>query len=330
VILSYRRFLAWKNRVLLVDPNDLVDWDQLELNLRSPTTNDGQVSKLELLCIVGLAKQRLKSGDNFLEIGTFDGSTALNIALNLPENSTVITIDLPEGTQAKPSGLKYDEYLIAHASRSHKKHLGQPNVEQVFQDSTKVNFEKFSFSGAFIDGAHDYTTVNQTRRMFCATSSDQVSCCGTTTTLSATWVMCSTNSRRNTRSLDRWHKAGVPGSPGRNCASDHALSVREPVRFLSGLMKTLITGASGFVGSALTNPLGSGRDWDLRAAERRSLPDLPTSVEQVLPGDLTDGADWPRISEFDGWNPVDSAGPIRARAVDNIIMHRSVWDLTCG
>jgi len=159
VMRSYQRFLAWKNRVLLVDANDIVDWDQLELKLRSPTTNDGQVSKLELLVIVGLAVQRLEPGDNFLEIGTFDGNTALNVALNLPEGSTVITIDLPEDAQAKPSRLSYDEYLVAHAARFRKKHLGQPNVEQVYQDSTEVDFKKFSFSGAFIDGGHDYATV---------------------------------------------------------------------------------------------------------------------------------------------------------------------------
>lgn len=143
----------------LIDGNNLVNWDRLELQLRSPSTNDGQVSKLELLYIVGLAKQRLEPGDNFLEIGTFDGNTALNVAVNLPPGSTVITIDLPEDATAKPTGLKYDEYLVTHASRAQKRHLGQPNVRQVYQDSTEVDFTQFRFSGAFIDGAHDYATV---------------------------------------------------------------------------------------------------------------------------------------------------------------------------
>jgi hypothetical protein len=133
--LVYRRFLSKQYQVDLVDVHHLLDWNALDLRLSRPTTNDGQVSPLELLCIVGLAKHHLQSGQNFLEIGTFDGSTALNVALNLPEASMVITIDLPEDTKAT-SPLSYDNYLIRSEARSKKRHL---HVTERGADLSRLN-----------------------------------------------------------------------------------------------------------------------------------------------------------------------------------------------
>ena len=36
-------------------------------------------------------------GSEIIEIGTFDGRTALNLAVNAPERTTVVTLDLPAG-----------------------------------------------------------------------------------------------------------------------------------------------------------------------------------------------------------------------------------------
>ena len=158
IIKGYRKFISKKSGVKPLEVNSLTDWNTLELKLVNPTSNAGQVSHLELLSIVGLAKQFLRPGQNFLEIGTFDGNTALNIAVNIPKESKVITIDLPEDTS---SGAKfeYDNYLIGSESRSKKKHLHLENVEQIYHDSTTFDFSKLSFHGAFIDGGHDYETV---------------------------------------------------------------------------------------------------------------------------------------------------------------------------
>ena len=64
---------------------------------------DGHVTRLELLYIIAIIKSRLNSGHHFLEIGTFDGNTALNICHNLPERSKlwvqlkVLVLEIVEG-----------------------------------------------------------------------------------------------------------------------------------------------------------------------------------------------------------------------------------------
>lgn len=156
---AYRRDLAARAGVASIHPDALVNWDTLDLHLSRPTSNLGQVSHLELLILCGMARQRLQPGQNFLEIGTFDGSTALNVSLNLPQGSKLITVDLPEGT-ALESPLPVDVALVAAPERARKKHLGQPNIQQVYADSTTLDFSRLSFNGAFIDGGHDYRTVS--------------------------------------------------------------------------------------------------------------------------------------------------------------------------
>ena len=158
VISSYRQFLSNKLGIVPVDINSLTDWNKLELKLIRPTNNAGQLTHLELLVIVGMTKSILKPGENFLEIGTFDGNTALNVAINIPEESKLITIDLPENTSIKAK-FNYDNLLIEDENRSKKKHLNLKNVEQIYHDSTTLDFSKLTFSAAFIDGGHDYKTV---------------------------------------------------------------------------------------------------------------------------------------------------------------------------
>jgi predicted O-methyltransferase YrrM len=140
-----------------MDVEDLLDWDGLNIKLSRPTTRDGQTSKLEMLILIGLAVN-LKPGQNFLEIGTFDGNNTLNISININDSSKVITIDLPEDYD-NSAVLSYDDYLVHNSNRSKKKYFGQQNVQQIYEDSTKLDFSKLDFHMSFIDGGHDYNTV---------------------------------------------------------------------------------------------------------------------------------------------------------------------------
>jgi hypothetical protein len=155
---AYRQLLLRKNGVALVPINQIVDWSKLNLILSSPTSNEGQVSHLELLCIVALSKFHLKPQQNFLEIGTYDGNTALNVSQNIDITSNVFTIDLPEDTLVQ-GRFSYDNYLIKNNNRQNKKHLLQKNVSQIYHDSTTLDFSNINFNAAFIDGGHDYETV---------------------------------------------------------------------------------------------------------------------------------------------------------------------------
>ena len=69
---AYRRELGPRLGVPTIPVNDLFNWNDLEINLKSATQNEGQTSHLELLVILAAVKQHIKVGQNFLEIATFD------------------------------------------------------------------------------------------------------------------------------------------------------------------------------------------------------------------------------------------------------------------
>jgi predicted O-methyltransferase YrrM len=154
---AYREYLVEKLSVKNISVNQIVDWSRLSLKFSNVTSNLGQTSHLELLCILALTIENI-GGSNFLEIGTYDGNTAFAIANNLPEGSIVITIDLPEDT-SHAAIFDYDNFLVHNQNRAQKKHLTLKNVKQIYMDSTKVDFSEFNFNIAFIDGGHDFATV---------------------------------------------------------------------------------------------------------------------------------------------------------------------------
>lgn len=56
---------------------------------------DGNVKISELAILALAAASHVPSGSEIVEIGTFDGRTALNLAINAPRDATVATLDLP-------------------------------------------------------------------------------------------------------------------------------------------------------------------------------------------------------------------------------------------
>ena len=65
----------------------------MSLYLKKIQHESGHVTILELSILSAYAS-KLDSNQNFLEIGTFDGITSLNCALNA-KNVTIYTLDLP-------------------------------------------------------------------------------------------------------------------------------------------------------------------------------------------------------------------------------------------
>ena len=160
-IIGFREELSKNSGIGLVEIKSILDWDNVKLTLRNLPHNEGHVSIIELLILSAFAS-KLNEKQNFLEIGTFDGTTSYNCALNA-NNSKIFTIDLPLDhcleEKQKNEYLEYDKDLILSNSRQANslKELG--NVIQLFEDSTKFDFSTINFSLVFIDGAHDYLTV---------------------------------------------------------------------------------------------------------------------------------------------------------------------------
>lgn len=115
----------------------------------------------ELIHVLSVAK--LTKAMKILEIGTYDGLTALNLAANLGQSGEVCTVDLPQNG---------DESVLRLGGMSNactsviigSKYRGEPESERIRQlwcDSTKVDWAQFGapFDMILIDGCHDYPYV---------------------------------------------------------------------------------------------------------------------------------------------------------------------------
>lgn len=128
----------------------------------------GNVRPLELL-VVNLFAKVFKPNSIF-EIGTFDGRTTLNLAINSPPVSKVYTIDLPKYSTistALPvtSGDKVYIHRNVTGARYHNKDenaLPEKNkIIELYGDTATFDFTPYfnKMDLVFIDGAHSYEYV---------------------------------------------------------------------------------------------------------------------------------------------------------------------------
>lgn len=112
--------------------------------------------ELMTLCAIG----KIIRASKVLEIGTYDGNTALNLAANLPNDGRVTTIDLPPD---------WDRHFVYDVPNSHwnvtdRRTIGiqyrhtpyENRIRQVLGDSAKVDWDALNppFDMIFIDGCH--------------------------------------------------------------------------------------------------------------------------------------------------------------------------------
>jgi hypothetical protein len=95
---------------------------------------------------------------SILEIGTFDGFTALNLAANIDQGGKVHTVDLARATSNGDSDNPYAPYPVGSQFK------GEPEaakIKQLWADSTKVDWQCFGgpFDMILIDGSHAYPDV---------------------------------------------------------------------------------------------------------------------------------------------------------------------------
>jgi predicted O-methyltransferase YrrM len=119
------------------------------------------VHEAAVLCAI----VRFTHARRILEVGTYDGRTALNLAANSPVDGMITTIDLPAAwnrhlaldvpsyamnvTSVPALGLKYRDTPYAH------------RIRQVYGDSAVLDWSTLGvpFDVVFIDGCHSYEYV---------------------------------------------------------------------------------------------------------------------------------------------------------------------------
>ncbi|UCC78233.1 MAG: class I SAM-dependent methyltransferase [Candidatus Zixiibacteriota bacterium] len=127
-------------------------------------TGEGIETPLDELAYLALITA-VKKPENIFEIGTFRGRTALNFALNSPENCTVYTMDLPPNNKndvLEEAG-KNDKLIIKKSEPDieYKGKGVEYKIKQIYGDSTKFDFSPYygKMDIVFIDGAHHYNAV---------------------------------------------------------------------------------------------------------------------------------------------------------------------------
>jgi len=139
---------------LIIDPKRRVTLDEID-------EQDGNVSTNELLIICEIVKKH--KPDYIFEIGTFDGRTTLNMALNAKEKARIFSLDLPRNMKPKHEFVQGEELFVnkKEPGQRFKKRKESKKIMQLHGDSTSFNFSPYKnmIDLIFIDGSHAYPTV---------------------------------------------------------------------------------------------------------------------------------------------------------------------------
>lgn len=114
---------------------------------------------LDLLELVHvLSAVRFTGARSILEVGTFDGFTALNIAANLGMGGKVHTVDLPKEARGTNPGNPYAPYRVGSQFQNAPE---ADKIEQLWADSTTADWQRFGgpFDMILVDGSHEYRHV---------------------------------------------------------------------------------------------------------------------------------------------------------------------------
>ena len=123
---------------------------------------DGNVSLEELRCIAKLVKYF--EPKTLFEIGTFDGRTTMNMALNAPA-ADIYTLDLPKAEIHKTEHrIKKGDQTFINKEESGTRFSNTEQAKQITQiyaDSASYDYSQLAgkVDFVFVDGAHTYEYV---------------------------------------------------------------------------------------------------------------------------------------------------------------------------
>jgi predicted O-methyltransferase YrrM len=145
-----------------------VAWPQVlhshPIQLAETAKSDGNV-RLSELAILALAAREVAPGSEIIEIGTFDGRTALNLAINAPRGVAFATLDLPIDQQPAHAIEQSERQYVdkpAPGARLRQCNLiwreAAKRVVQLSGDSATFDWSAHLGKAAlvFVDGSHAY------------------------------------------------------------------------------------------------------------------------------------------------------------------------------
>lgn len=124
---------------------------------------DGNINCVELVCLMNLLKKAAPV--KIFELGTFDGRTTLNMAINSSPEATVYTLDLAR-EMIGAAGLHLDEGDKPYINKNScgilfKGKSCERKIVQLLGDTAKYDFSPFygTIDFIFIDASHSYEYV---------------------------------------------------------------------------------------------------------------------------------------------------------------------------
>jgi predicted O-methyltransferase YrrM len=152
-----------KSNIPEMSVNMLLDED-VPIKIACTDVVNGNVSLYELTVISKIVHKY--ANDCIFEIGTFDGRTTLNMALNAGDACKVYTLDLPVSLidQTQQQINKHEKQFInkSHSGSRFLNHAAAKNIIQLLGDSAKFDYTPYLHSCdlVFIDGSHAYAYVH--------------------------------------------------------------------------------------------------------------------------------------------------------------------------
>jgi predicted O-methyltransferase YrrM len=143
--------------------------DNLPIKIIEPVGVEGNVTLLEILAINRLIVNN--KPQRIFEIGTFDGRTTINMAVNSLPDSKIYTLDLPKDKMelTKLSLVPGDQIYI-NKDISGSRYVNKPEasrITQLYGDSAAFDFSPYfnTMDFVFIDGSHSYDYIQNDSRI---------------------------------------------------------------------------------------------------------------------------------------------------------------------
>jgi hypothetical protein len=140
-----------------------------------PMIENGGISYTELTILSALA--RWMCPKRILEIGTFNGWTSHNLALQLKDEAELVTVNLPNGQcpRLEAGGWNARYFPKNESPPLFEGRSTASRIKQVREDSANLSAKNFSnkFDLIFIDGSHSFAYVENDTKLALSVASDQ-------------------------------------------------------------------------------------------------------------------------------------------------------------